>query len=232
MKIRTFNLHLSPFLEYLAGKNETDGDRLPSLNEISRELGISIASLREQLEVARMMGLVEVKPKTGLRKLPYSFKPGILNNLNYALAVDNNHFFEFSDIRNHLESAYWYQAVVLLTAEDQSHLRDLINKANQKLMGNPIQIPHPEHRELHLCIYRRLNNPFVTGILEAYWEMYEAEGLSLYTDLQYLNRVWNYHGQMVESICAGNFETGFKALIDHMDLISHRPASTRAGEFE
>jgi DNA-binding FadR family transcriptional regulator len=232
MKKPPFNLNLSPFLEYLAGKNETDRDRLPSLNEISRELGISIASLREQLEVARMMGLVEVKPKTGLRKLPYSFTPGILNNLNYALAVDNSHFYEYSDLRNHMESAYWYQAVVLLTTEDQTILRVLIKKANQKLKGNPIQIPHPEHRELHLCIYRRLNNPFVTGILEAYWEMYEAEGFGLYADLQYLNRVWNYHEQMVESICSGNFDTGYKAMIDHMDLISHRPASTGVGEFE
>jgi DNA-binding FadR family transcriptional regulator len=232
MKKPSLNLHLSPFLEYLAGKIEIDRDRLPSLTEISRELGISIASLREQLEVARMMGLVEVKPKTGLRKLPYSFTPGILNSLNYALAVDNNRFYEYSDLRNHLESAYWNQAVVLLTDEDHLHLRELILKAKQKLMGNPIQIPHPEHRELHLCIYSRLNNLFVTGILESYWEMYEAEGLSLYTDLQYLNRVWNFHGQMVESICAGNFETGYRAMIDHMDLISHRPASTKLGEFE
>jgi DNA-binding FadR family transcriptional regulator len=232
MKKQSINFHLSPFLEYLAGKNETDGDRLPSLNEISRQLGISIASLREQLEVARIMGLIEVKPKTGLRKLTYSFTPGILTNLNYALAVDNHHFNEYSDLRNHMESAYWYQAVASLTTEDQSHLRDLVKKAKQKLIGNPIQIPHPEHRELHLCIYSRLNNLFVTGILEAYWEMYEAEGLSLYTDIQYLNRVWNYHGQMVESIFAGNFDTGYKALIDHMDLIYHRPTSKRVGDFE
>jgi len=232
MKKIPFSPRLSPFLEYLAKTKETDSGRLPPLNEISRMLGISIASLREQLEVARILGLVEVKPKTGLRKLPYSFTPGTLNNLNYALAIENNHFYEYSDLRNHVETSYWYQAVSLLNPEDHTHLRKLILQAKQKLKGNPIQIPHPEHRELHLSIYRRLNNIFVTGILEAYWEMYEAEGLSLYTDLHYLNSVWNYHEQMVESICSGDFEYGYKAMINHMDLISHRPDIAVAREFE
>ncbi len=232
MTRRINSLELSPFLEYLAEKRNEQSDRLPPLNEISKKLGISIASLREQLEVARMMGLVEIKPKTGLRKLEYSFLPGLLNNLAYALRVDNDHFQEYTDLRNHIETSYWYQAVSLLTPSDQEHLRNLVLTAKRKLQGNPIQIPQPEHKELHLCIYRRLNNPFVTGILEAYWEMYEAEGLSLYTDLGYLNKVWDYHGQMVNEICCGDYQKGYQALIDHMDLISHRPPAARTGKFE
>ncbi len=85
MPKRIKSLELSPFLEYLVEKRNDQSDRLPPLNEISKKLGISIASLREQLEVARIMGLVEIKPKTGLRKLEYSFLPGLLNNLAYAL---------------------------------------------------------------------------------------------------------------------------------------------------
>ncbi len=68
---------LSPFLEFLAEAANGKTTAFLRLNEISKKLGISIASLREQLEVARMMGLVEIKPKTGLRKLDYSFLPGL-----------------------------------------------------------------------------------------------------------------------------------------------------------
>ncbi len=232
MPKKSKNFELSPFLEYLAESSEQDNDRLPPLFEISKKLGVSIASLREQLEVARVMGLVEIKPKTGLRRLDYSFLPGLLNNLAYALRVDNDHFQEFSDLRNHLESSYWLQAVALLTSDDHEHLRSLVVDAKRKLKGNPIQIPQLEHKELHLCIYRRLNNPFVAGILEAYWEMYEAEGLSLYADLEYLKIVWDYHEQMVEAICSGDFQRGFQALMDHMDLIAHRPPAARSGKFE
>ncbi|NMD31116.1 MAG: GntR family transcriptional regulator, partial [Chloroflexi bacterium] len=56
-------LEQSEFLKYLARHSQSaEDDRLPPLADLSRELGISIASLREQLEVARAMGLVEVRP--------------------------------------------------------------------------------------------------------------------------------------------------------------------------
>ena len=68
-------------------------------------------------------------------------------------------------------------------------------------------------------IYSRLENPFVTGILEAYWEAYEAVGLNVFAgDYKYLEEVWQYHQKMVEAICNGTFEAGYQALIKHTDL--------------
>lgn len=224
---------LSEFMKYLASTQpEENGDRLPSLAELSQQLGISIASLREQLEVARALGLVEVRPKTGIRRLPYTFRPAVTQTLAYGLAVNPANFDAYSDLRNNVESAYWYQAVCLLTIEDHEQLRDLVARAMQKMRGRPVQIPHEEHRELHLLIYRRLENPFVTGILEAYWEMYVAVGLDVYTDLDYLERVWHYHERMVEAICAGNFSGGFQALREHMDLLVQRAKPASRQKFE
>ena len=65
----------SEFFAYLAASEtdeESESDRLPSLNALSAELGVSVARLREQLEVAKALGLVEVRPRTGIRRLPYS----------------------------------------------------------------------------------------------------------------------------------------------------------------
>ena len=88
-----------------------------------------------------------------------------------------------------------------------------------------MQVPHEEHRGLHLLIYSHLGNPFVTGLLEAYWELYEAVGLNLYGgDIKYLREVWDYHGQMVDCISSGNYDEGRDALISHMDLLAQRPA--------
>ena len=161
---------LSEFLRYLAQHEEINGQGLPALKELSRELGVSIASLREQLEVARALGLVEVRPRTGTKRLPYSFTPAVRQSLRYALALDNGHFQNFSELRNHIEGAYWHEAVQLLTEEDKEELQDLLVRAKEKLNGESIQIPHEEHRKLHMVIYQRLENPFVTGLLEAYWE--------------------------------------------------------------
>ena len=219
--------HLSPdiseFLRYLATHEEVENG-IPSLKKLSEELGVSLASLREQLEVARALGLVEVKPRLGTRRRTYSFTPAIRQSLGYALALNDEHFLKYSELRNHVESAFWYKAVQKLTSDDKQELRGLIARAWEKLGHAPIQVPHEEHRNLHLKIYSRLDNPFVTGILEAYWEAYEAVGLNVFAgSYEYLKEVWQYHQKMVEAICNGEFEAGYQALVEHTDLIYHRP---------
>ncbi|MBI1854750.1 MAG: FadR family transcriptional regulator, partial [Chloroflexi bacterium] len=198
--------------------------RLAALTEHNRELGISVAGLREQLEVARALGLVEVRPRTGMRRLPYTFTPAVRQSLQYALALNSSYFQKYSNLRNHVEAAYWNEAVSKLTDEDKNELKAFIARAQEKLNGAPIQVPHEEHRKLHLLIYRRLDDPFVTGILEAYWEAYETVGLNVYAGgMDYLQEVWQYHAQMVESICNGKYEAGREALIKHIDLLAQRP---------
>ena len=214
---------LSEFLRYLAQHEEINGQRLPALSELSRELGVSTASLREQLEVARALGLVEVRPRTGMKRLPYSFTPAVRQSLRYALILNNEIFRKYSELRNHIESAYWFEAVQLLEENDKQELQSVLVHAKEKLNGNPIQIPHEEHRKLHMIIYQRLENPFVTGLLEAYWDAYEAVGLNVFTGgLRYLEQVWDYHTQMIEAICKNDFEAGYQALIHHTDLLYHR----------
>lgn len=222
----------SEFLEYLVETYEVDDDcdRLPSLQDLSKQLEISVSSLREQMEVGRALGLVEAKPRTGLRRLPYSFLPAVELSLSCAIAMEQENFLKFADLRRNLEGAYWYQAVNLLTTEDKEYLQNLIARAWQKLRGTPIQIPQDEHRELHLTIYKRLDNPFVSGILEAYWEAYEAVGLNLYAGYQYLDEVWSYHQRMVDGICSGDYEDGYQALVEHTDLIRHRVIENEDGK--
>jgi DNA-binding FadR family transcriptional regulator len=213
---------MSEFLRYLALHEEAQ-DKLPSLSDLSRELGVSVASLREQLEVARALGLVEVRPRLGTRRRAYSFTPAVRQSLRYALVLNDEHFRKYSELRNHVEFAFWYEAVRKLTSEDKAELRAIVTRAWEKLRRTQIQVPHEEHRNLHLLVYSRLDNPFVTGILEAYWDAYEAVGLNVFTGgYDYLQEVWKYHEEMVEGIHTGNFEAGYEALVKHTDLLYHR----------
>lgn len=218
----------SEFLDYLVSypsENDPaaqDEIYLPSLLELSHKLGTSVSSLREQLEVAKTLGMVEVRPRTGIRRLKFSFFPAVKVSLAYSMNIDLSYFYFYADLRNSLEAVYWERAVKRLTGDDQNYLSRLVQSAWVKLRGEPIQIPHVEHRQLHLGIYSRLENPFVQGLLEAYWDAYEAIGYNLYSDYNYLERVWKYHQAMVDSIVAGEFEEGYKALIEHKDLLYQR----------
>lgn len=213
---------ISEFMRYLATHREVENG-LPSLKDLSVELRVSLATLREQLEVARALGLVEVRPRLGTRRREYSFAPAVKQSLQYALALNDENFHKYSELRKHVEAAFWYQAVEKLTEADKQELQTLMTRAWEKLRGVQIQVPHEEHRNLHLLIYSRLENPFVTGILEAYWDAYEAVGLNVFAGgYEYLQEVWQFHQQMVESICVGDFKAGYEALVAHTDLLYHR----------
>lgn len=215
------------FMQYLvdSASNANGSAQLPPLNRMSKELGVSVAYLREQLEVAKALGLVEARPRTGIKRLPFSFLPAVHQSASYAIALQPNLFWKYSDLRIHIEAAYWTEAVNKLTNEDHQALKHLLRQAWDKLRGNPIEIPHMEHRQLHLIIYSRLDNPFVLGLLEAYWELYEAVGMNMYTDIDYLEQVWKYHQKMVDAVCENRIEDGYRALVVHKDLIYHRSNS-------
>jgi len=215
----------SEFMSYLTQRARVPGTQLPAMSDLAGQLGISVSKLREQLEVARVLGFVDVRPRHGVHTLDYSIAPALKISLQYALAVSSEAFDQLENLREHVESCYWHRAVRSLEAADIQHLRELVAHAWGKLRGNPIQIPHSEHRELHLTIFSRLENPFVLGLLEAYWEAYESVGLALYADYRYLEQVWLAHEAMVEAIAARDEDQSYQALVDHFDILQTRPVA-------
>jgi DNA-binding FadR family transcriptional regulator len=209
----------SELLQYLVHEEIKPGDRLPALTELSPQLGVSVGKLREQLEVARELGLVSVRPRLGTRRAEYDFHPAVLTSLLFAMATNEASFEQFSHLRQVLETSMWHGAVSQLTAADLDELHLLVERAWAKLRGQPVHIPSGEHRQLHLKIFSRLDNPFVLGILRAYWDAYEASELTRFADYQYWLDVWHYHEEIVKAIDAGDLERGRQILIEHFALL-------------
>jgi DNA-binding FadR family transcriptional regulator len=212
----------SDLLAYMVAHKYQPGDQLPTLTELSAELGISVNKLREQLEVARILGLVDVRPRAGIRVKAYSFLPAVRLSLLYALAMDRGNFRAFGDLRISIEVGFWRDAVARLQPSDHDQLRALISQAWEQLNDTPVRIPHREHRAFHLTIFSRLDNPFATAMLEAFWEAYEAIEYHVYADYQYLREVWTYHERIVDAICAGDVEESLAVFIEHTRLLRYR----------
>lgn len=215
----------SELLNYIINGKYQPGDRLPTIAELHDEahLGISTSKVREQLEVARALGLVEVRSNTGMRLKEYSFTPAVRLSLFCALAKDLGHFELFSELRKHIEIAFWHEGCALLTSQDKAEMRACIEQAHTKLNDRWIQIPNVEHRQFHMTVFRRLNNPFVVGLLEAYWDAYDAVELNRYSDYDYLQEVWEYHARILDAICDGDFDAAQQLFIEHTQLLRYQP---------
>lgn len=206
-------------IQYLLDKSNHSSKVIPPINQISQDLGISTSSLREQIELLKLIGAISAKPRKGLQLLEYKFAPAVTKSLYYAVKLDPGYFSSFSEIRNHLEKAFFIEAAELLDVDELRQLRECVQSANQKLDGDPPRIPHAEHRKFHLLIYKPLNNIFLNGILEAYWDTYEKVGLHEYADLDYLKKVWKFHERIIEQVSDRNIDLAFEILIKHMEMM-------------
>jgi DNA-binding FadR family transcriptional regulator len=212
----------SDILRYIVENERQPGEKLPTIQQIGQELGTSVAKTRESLEVARALGAVDIKPGRGTEVAEYHFTPAATLSALYAVGQDFARFEELRQMRNALEIFFWEDAVRRLDEGTLARLRALIDGANERLSRTPFQVPATEHRQFHLVIFAGLDNCFVSGMLESYWDVYEAFGLNMYADLDYLQRVWGYHKRMVDAIEAGDIETSRRLLVEHMNLLSDR----------
>jgi DNA-binding FadR family transcriptional regulator len=220
----------SDLLKYIIENGYKPGDLLPTIQEISQSMGVSVAKTRESLEIARVLGIVEVKPGRGTRVSSYRFTPAMTLSALYAVGQDPAHFEHMRQMRNALENAFWDEAVRRLTEQEITTLRKLVGAARRLLSREPAQVPAAEHRAFHLTIFGRLDNPFVLGVLESFWDIYEAFGMNVYMELDYHRKVWDYHERIVDAIEKGDIEAGRSLLVEHMSLLQHRASPQPASE--
>ncbi len=196
--------------------------KLPPMDELATELGISRGKLREEMVVAQAYGAVEMRPGDGTYVRPFDFYAAIRTLVLYGTAYDWKNFDHLYRLRMQLEIIFWEEAVQHLTPEDHEELQKIVEQSEQKLQGSPVEIPHKGHRDFHLLIFRRLDNKFVQGLLKAYWDAYEAVGLHRYFDLSYYEKMWVSHRAIAEAILTGQYEQGKQVLVQHFTLLENR----------
>lgn len=216
---------LVSIFQYLVAEGPKEGQeaiKLPPLGDLAKKLGVSRGKLREDLITAQAYGLIEMRPGDGTYIQPFDFYAAIRPAVLYSIACDKHNFDRFYRVRAQLELAFWDQAIVQLDQSDIDALKQIVSRAEQKLSDRPIEIPHREHRELHLRIFSRLDNPFVTGLLQAYWDAYEAVELHRYFDLSYYEEMWSSHHNLVEAIDRRDYEGSRAILAEHFRILEYR----------
>lgn len=203
-------------------ENEVEAAKLPSLGQLAKELGVSRGKLREDMIAAQAYGVIEMRPGDGTYVKPFDFYEAIRPLVLYGIAHDRQNFDRFYRLRAQIEISFWEEAATALGQAEYEKLERVIEDAEQKLGGRPIEIPHKEHRDFHLLIFSRLDNSFAQGLLKAYWDAYEAVGLHRYFEFSYYEQMWSSHRAMVKAIQDGRIQEGKTVLAEHLTLLEDR----------
>ena len=100
--------------DYIVQNKLKPGDKLPTEETLSEQLGVSRTAVREALRGLEALGIVESQHGVGRVVRPFSFAP-TLENLSYALVFYNYSVLHITEIRKALDAYFVEQAMANLT---------------------------------------------------------------------------------------------------------------------
>ena len=152
--------------DYIVARGMRPGDRLPTEEQISREIGAGRNVVREALRGLETLGLVEARQGDGRFVREFTFD-AVLDNLPYAMYLDRNSYVEQLEVRAELETGFVGRASRLLDADDLEHLhRSCAALCQKTLAGQPAL---DEDMAFHRRIFHRLDNHVLARLLDVFW---------------------------------------------------------------
>ena len=149
------------------------GDPLPPETQLAQQLGISRNSVREAVKSLASLGILEVRPGTGLFVRDFSFDP-LLENLAFGLLSRRNELKELSDVlavRSHLEYAMAEQAVAAATPEQLKELDSILDRMRAATKAGKYSAE--ADRAFHQTLWKNVDNIIFSKVLDIFWKIHD-----------------------------------------------------------
>jgi DNA-binding FadR family transcriptional regulator len=145
------------------------GDPLPPEAVLAKELGISRPSLREGMKALESLGIVESRHGEGVFVAPFSFDT-IIENLPYSIVADGKSLYDLLQVRAAIELGVVTQVVDRISPQDKARLRELAERMVAAAKeGRDFE---QEDGEFHATMYRCLDNPFLSRLIDLFWRVF------------------------------------------------------------
>lgn len=195
------------------------GDILPTESEICELLGASRSSVREAMRALATLEIVEVHHGKGTYVGPMTLDPmvelvvfrGVVNNKNSIRTLR-----DIVNVRQTLDLAESDNIVAVYKDTSNPDLWELVHQMEVKAERGET-FPE-EDRIFHTSLISRLNNPLMTQLVGAFWDIHSGVlpqlGLHLPKNLIPTARA---HGDMLFAAESGNAETWRCSVIAHYE---------------
>lgn len=181
---------------YILDHKLVAGDALPSEGEMANLFGMSRLSLREAVKGLETIGVLTVQHGDGVRVAQFSFAP-ILDNLPYGLQANGRSFRDLLELRESLEEGLCGRLLDVYRQRDLEQLRAIANA-----MGDEGADQAELDRRFHDYLYRPLENPLVTQIIDLFWQAFHRMRESYTLPRASSERLRELHVEIVDALAA------------------------------
>ena len=197
------------------------GDKIPSERELSAEMGISRQSIREALNRAEVMGLIEVRQGEGSFILS-SIKGALKPPLTVIIEKEAERIFDFLEIRKLVEGWCAERAALEATAEELKDMKKILGK--MKMVASKDKQWEKLDLELHLSIAKATHNIIAVHIMDALKANFNLffKFTKSMPSSERLDVLWQHHHDIVDAIVCKDSNSAKQKVIDHLNFIEEK----------
>ncbi|UCH23167.1 MAG: FadR family transcriptional regulator [Deltaproteobacteria bacterium] len=197
------------------------GDKIPSEREMASELGISRQSIREALNRAEVMGLIQVRQGEGSFILS-SVREPLKPPLTVIIEKEAERIFEFLEIRKLIEGWCAEKAALEATGEELEDMKRILNKM-KKVVSKDKQWEELD-LELHFSIAKATHNIIAIHIMDALrvnFSLFFRFTKSMPSS-ERLDVLWQHHNEIIDAITRKDSKQAKQKIIDHLNFIEEK----------
>ena len=197
------------------------GDKIPSERELAADLRISRQSIREALNRAEVMGLVEVRQGEGSFILS-SVKKALKPPLTLIIEEEAGRIFDFLEIRKLVEGWCAEKAAIEATEEDLENMAKILDE--MKKVASKDKQWEVLDLDLHLSFAKATHNVIAVHIMEALKSNFKPffKFTKSMPSSEKIEILWQHHYEIYKAIKLRDPETSKQKVIDHLDYIREK----------
>jgi GntR family transcriptional repressor for pyruvate dehydrogenase complex len=144
----------------IINRNFKAGDKLPSMGQLSRQFGVSVATIKIVLQRLSALGLIETK--TGQGSFVLIFSPDQYLNQMSDFLQNENDITDVAEYRLYMETTIAELAMKKAKRENFNNMENLLHQMDEAIRNNDIPLHGKLDYQFHLEIARATqNNIFV-----------------------------------------------------------------------
>ena len=197
------------------------GDKIPSEREMASELGISRQSIREALNRAEVMGLIEVRQGEGSFILS-SVREPLKPPLTVIIEKEAEKIFEFLEIRKLIEGWCAEKAALEATGEELDDMKEILDKMKQVVSKDKQW--EALDLKLHLSIAKATHNVIAIHIMDALkvnFSLFFKFTKSMPSS-EMLDVLWQHHYEIIDALSRQDPKLAKQKVVDHLNFIEEK----------
>ncbi|MHA7984637.1 FadR/GntR family transcriptional regulator [Rathayibacter sp. CAU 1779] len=199
------------------------GDPLPTEHELAEDLGVSRNSLREALKVLEATGVVVIRRGYGMAVGEMSLR-SLISELVFHARLSaqegTKELRDLMDLRAALETSLIVRACTAMRPADLENINRAVEAMEAAAADG--QFSPEDDRVFHDQLYRPLDNPFISQLLAAFWDVFNLLQDHLPTSAETPAEIALHHRQIYDALVAGDATRAVAALERHFDGIERR----------